>query len=416
VSSQPSKQPNKSVTTVCCGCNLLCDDVTVEADAEKVSAGPQFCEQGKKWLSGEDRPSFLAAVDGKPSEFNRAVDTARTLLLQSRHPLIVGLDQLALSAQSKAIALANRLRASIDVNFSPISSFEFALQKVGRVTSTLGEVRDRSDVVIFWAADPMRSHPRLLERINAANKAVLFVGGVLEPQLPAACSVVRLPGNGLREDLLELMRAEFAGSIANVQTTAVDETTRDFLKFVGEAKHLAIFADPAQFPGYYSAFGLHHYIRARNDHARAVLLPLRTDRQALMAENSLTANFGFARAVDLSLGFPRCSWDEFAAHRLVANGNVDCVLWFCDQSAESVNETIKSAPKTNWIVLNANPAIKPVDARVEIAMKRLGLDESGDALRVDDVLLPVDEIRDSSSFSAGEFLKLLTPVARLSEA
>jgi formylmethanofuran dehydrogenase subunit B len=388
----------------------------VEVDAANPVAGSQFCEKGKKWLSRAGEPSFLAAVDGKPSELNRAIETARTLLLQSRRPLIVGLDQLALSAQAQAIALTNRLRAAIDVNFSPLSSFEFALQKVGRVTATLGEVRDRSDVVIFWAADPMRSQPRLLERIDAANKTVFFVGGALDPQLPAGSSSVRLPGNGLREDLLELMRADFVGSRVNVQTTAVDETTRDFLKVVGEAKHLAVFADPAQFSGYYSAFGLHHYIRARNDHARAVLLPLRTDRQALMAENSLTANYGFARAVDTSLGFPRCNWDEFAAHRLVEHGNVDCVLWFCDETVESINQRIKSGPSTNWIVLNANAAAKPVGAQVEIALKRLGLDESGDALRVDDVLLPVDKIRDSSSLSAGEFLKLLTPVARLSEA
>ncbi|MEQ1905911.1 MAG: hypothetical protein ABL888_17105 [Pirellulaceae bacterium] len=416
MSSQPSKQPPKTLRTVCCGCNLLCDDVTVEVDAANAVAGARFCEKGKQWLSCADKPSHLAAVDGKPSESTRAVDTARTLLLQSRRPLIVGLDQLSLSAQSQAIALANRLRAAVDVSFSPLSSFEFALQKVGRVTATLGEVRDRSDVVIFWAADPMRSHPRLLERIDAANKTVVFVGGASEPQLPAASSEFRLPGKGVRADLLELLRTEFAGSRVNLDMKTVDEETRTFLEIVGNAKHLAVFADPAQFTGYYSAFGLHQFVRARNDRARAVLLPLRTDGQALMAENNLVANLGFARAVDLSLGFPRYNWDEFAAHRLVENGNVDCVLWFCGEAVESVNQRIKSAPATNWIVVHANPATTHVDAQVQVFMKRLGLEESGDALRLDDVMIPVDQIRESSSFSAGEFLKLLTSVARLSEA
>jgi len=35
-----------------------------------------------------------------------------------------------------------------------------ALQRVGRVSATLGEIKNRADVVVFWGADPMVSQPR----------------------------------------------------------------------------------------------------------------------------------------------------------------------------------------------------------------------------------------------------------------
>ncbi len=407
MSNQPIQQSIKTLTTVCCGCGLLCDDVSAEVTASQTVATSGWCEKGKRWLSNAANSSSLTAIDGLPAELSRTIDRARDLLFQARNPLIVGLDQLSLSAQSLAVKLARSLRGSIDVSFSPLSSFEFALQKIGRVTATLGEVRDRSDVIIFWATDPMRTHPRLLERVGAKNKTLYFVGGVGEPQLPDSPMAHRLPGPGRRDDLVELLRSDSADAKVNLGENAIAAATLDFIETVRRAKHLTIFTDPAQFPGYYSAFGLHQLVRERNDNARAVLLPLQNAQQAMMAENCLTANFGFARAVDLTLGFPRCNWDEFAAHRLLENRIPDCVLWICDEEAVAVNRRIESAPSINWIVLNSNASVAPVNAKIQVRIKKLGLEESGDATRFDDLTIPVDQIYDSPACSAGEFLMRL---------
>ena len=41
-----------------------------------------------------------------------------------------------------------------------------AIQEVGESTSTLGEIRNRADLVIFWGVDPFQSHPRHWERYS----------------------------------------------------------------------------------------------------------------------------------------------------------------------------------------------------------------------------------------------------------
>src|SRR5262249_39521815 len=37
---------------------------------------------------------------------------------------------------------------------------------VGKVTCTLGEVRNRADLVVFWGSDPLTTHPRHWERYS----------------------------------------------------------------------------------------------------------------------------------------------------------------------------------------------------------------------------------------------------------
>ena len=49
-----------------------------------------------------------------------------------------------------------------------------AIQQVGESTCSLGEVRNRADLVVFWGADPATSHPRHFERYSVDAKG-LFV-------------------------------------------------------------------------------------------------------------------------------------------------------------------------------------------------------------------------------------------------
>ena len=41
-----------------------------------------------------------------------------------------------------------------------------AVQRVGKVSASLGEVKNRADVVVFWGSDPVVTHPRHFERYS----------------------------------------------------------------------------------------------------------------------------------------------------------------------------------------------------------------------------------------------------------
>src|SRR6185312_11785133 len=79
-----------------------------------------------------------------------------------------------------AVALADRLGALVRTGAAddPWPGAP-AVPLRGASTATLGEIRDRSRLVVIWREDPESTHPRLLERLGfgggAADRTLVLV-------------------------------------------------------------------------------------------------------------------------------------------------------------------------------------------------------------------------------------------------
>src|SRR6185436_15516837 len=105
----------------------------------------------------------------------QAVAKAADILSQSRAPLIWGLSRSSTAGQKAAVLLGEQIGATVDTTASVCHGPSImAIQEVGESTCSLGEVRNRADLVIFWGADPAESHPRHFERYSVDAKG-LFV-------------------------------------------------------------------------------------------------------------------------------------------------------------------------------------------------------------------------------------------------
>src|SRR3954447_26437121 len=97
--------------------------------------------------------------------YDAALAEAAQLLRQARYPVFYGLSRSSTEGQRAAVSLADYLGATVDTTASLCHAPSvMALQEVGESTCSLGEVRNRADLVIYWGADPLRTHPRHLER------------------------------------------------------------------------------------------------------------------------------------------------------------------------------------------------------------------------------------------------------------
>ena len=74
-------------------------------------------------------------------------------LLTAHAPLVYLAPELTCEAQREAVAIADLLRASLD-SVSRAMAGVLAAQQRGRASATLGEIRNRADLVIFWGVDP----------------------------------------------------------------------------------------------------------------------------------------------------------------------------------------------------------------------------------------------------------------------
>ena len=91
--------------------------------------------------------------------------------------MVYGLSRSATEGQRAAIALADRIGASIDTTASLCHAPSvMALQAAGESTGTLGEFKNRADLVIYWGSNPVVSHPRHMERYSLEPRGEFVAG------------------------------------------------------------------------------------------------------------------------------------------------------------------------------------------------------------------------------------------------
>ena len=143
------KQIFDDVACTVCGC--VCDDLQLEVEQGRITAAWRACELAEPWLLGQPKRSIPPAQIGDSvATIGDAVRHAAGILDRSHAPLIYGLSRSSTAGQRAAVRLADRLGATIDTTASTCHAPSImAVQNVGESTSTLGEVRNRSDLVVY---------------------------------------------------------------------------------------------------------------------------------------------------------------------------------------------------------------------------------------------------------------------------
>jgi formylmethanofuran dehydrogenase subunit B len=154
--------------------------VTVQRSGDDVRLQPP-CGLGAEWFSARARrPAVTSAatIRGRPADVETALTRAAGLLRGSRRPLVQGFDGASVEDARAAVALADRLGALVatDGVSGPWPGAP-AVPLRGASTATLGEIRDRSRLVVVWREDPESTHPRLLDRLGFGGSPSQSSGG-----------------------------------------------------------------------------------------------------------------------------------------------------------------------------------------------------------------------------------------------
>jgi formylmethanofuran dehydrogenase subunit B len=327
----------------CAGCGCLCDDIEVTENGLV-----RTCPLGDAWFAEVDRPPF-ARVEGREVSLEEAADAAAAILREARAPLVYGLAGTSCEAQRRAVALAEAAGAVIDVGAAANAAF-------GWSTATFGEIRDRAELVVLWRADPVVTHPRLLERLRLDPSRTIVVdsqrtataehGEFVEVEDDFETLWALRAGEGA---LAGRLRA--AGHVAFIHG-ALDELT---------------------------ALGLHSLVRdlARDRHA--VTLGLRAGN-ARGAEDVLAWQTGFAATVDFARGFPR------------------------ERAVEQVDAALVVAADLQLGVPTVGINARATSARVAFVTATDGIEVAGTAHRMDGVPIPLRAPRESDRPSTEDVL------------
>ncbi len=395
--ASPSVEANTLADVPCPFCCCACDDLQVNFADGRIASVDGACELARPWFLGEparERPK--CRVDGRPAEFDEAIQRAAELLRAARYPLIYGLGRASCEAQAIAVDIAELLSGVIDVPASRAATG--ALQAVGEVTATLGEIHSRADLVVACEVDPVTTHPRFFERyapINGVTKPHLIVVDSRRTQTAESAdewiairaggeydvaAVLRGLGHGLR--LSPEQAIERTGVALPVWQSLYDrmKQARYGVLLTGESDDSPATRRKSE--------ALAHLVRELNHHTRFVSLRLRSAPNGLGAEIVLAGRTGYSSAVDFSRGFPRFDPDEFAAEKLLAAGEVDAALVVCDDPLAHLSITAKQRfSKLPTIALDWQDTATMAAARVSIPLATIGVESGGTIFRADGIPL-----------------------------
>jgi len=161
----------KAVTCPVCGC--LCDDIEATVQDGRIVKVKNSCAMSESKFLGYNGHRLLKPLvrkDGELAEasLKEAVTRAAEILAGADYPLLYGWSSTSCEAIRVGLELAEEVGGVID-NTSTVCHGPSALsiQDVGISTCTLGQVRHRADLVIYWGSNPWAAHPRHIERYTS---------------------------------------------------------------------------------------------------------------------------------------------------------------------------------------------------------------------------------------------------------
>lgn len=390
------------VGITCLGCGLLCDDVTVAVANGRASEMSPACALGTAWLASGLVPDHIRSDQGDIA-LDAAINDAATLLAGARGRLLVYLGPgLTIEALKPAVAIADGLRAVVDTATSPpAASGILAGQRRGRAAATLGELKNRADLVILWGVDLEHTYPRLVERLidpagthvpgGRSSRTVVSVRIGVDGSADADLTLQFPPGAELAA--LSHLRSILSGRAApdGVAIAGLAELAAR----VAAAKYVAIVASgeptEAQRPAQ-RAEGLIALAQAMNGPTRAALYTLRSGDNRNGIESLLTWQTGFPLAVDFRRGVP-----EYAPDRrgLDDMASVDAALIVGDWR-DIPSAAVAALEKLPTVVIGPAASEAPFAPHIAVDTGRAGLHEGGTAYRMDDVPLALTPVLDGN--------------------
>jgi len=413
----------ENVACTVCGC--VCDDLRITLEGGRIARAEGACRLAEPWFLGQDtlQPP-VAQIAGQAASLEAALVRATDILRTASSPLIYGLSRSSTEGQRAAIALAEQIGATIDTTASRCHAPSvMALQEVGESTCTLGEIKNRADLVIFWGSNPVESHPRHFERYSVLPRGRFIPGGRadrtlvvadVKPTASTEAADLFLPVKpGCDFEALVTLRSLIRGGPveATASTGAPLPLLKDLAHRMKSCRYGIVF-----FGLGLSMTGLGHHnveallllVRDLNDYTRFFARRMRVQGDVTGADTVLTWQTGYPFSVSLSRGYPRYNPGEFSANNMLERGEVDaCLLVGSEGVARFSEAAVDHLRRVPTIALD-HPTIESViPPTVRFTTAVYGVHRPGTAYRMDGIPIPLRAFLPTDYPSDGDVLRMI---------
>jgi formylmethanofuran dehydrogenase subunit B len=416
-SSQDSESKLKIVRDATCTyCSCVCDDIDLTVEGQRITVAERACELGERWFLQQrvvQRPACL--IHGQPATLAEGIEQAARILASAKYPLVYGLSNTTTEAQRMAVAIADWIGGNVDTTTSvDHGPSGVAFQGVGEVTCSLGEVRNRGDLLIFWGTDPAVSHPRHFSKYSLQPKGLFVPRGRadrtcvvidVQPTESAKDADVFIqikPGSDF--EVAWILRALAAGIPIDADQVQAEtgqplSVWQDLIARMKQAKFGVLFYGK----GVTLTRGKHvnteailALTRDMNRYTRFTCRSNRGHGNVAGADNVLTWRTGYPFGVNLSRGYPRFNPGEYTAVEMLARQEPDAALIIAsDPVANFPQPTREHLASIPYVALDPQESATTRSAAVAFTVATYGINVPGTVYRMDDVPIPLRPAFDS---------------------
>jgi len=348
----------------------------------------------------------------KEASWDEALDKAADILVEAKRPLLYGFSSTECDAQGKGVELAEILGAILDNTASVCHGPSLlAIQDVGAPTSTLGEYKNRADLVIFWGSNPVHAHPRHLSRYSDFIRGYFRKDGrndrfivVVDPRNTHTAQIADMyiqvnPNEDY--ELINTIRATLRGvELDGDEVSGIPmEKIKELVEILKSCNFGVIFF------GMGLTQSLSHHrnvdaaiclVRELNDHTKFSLTPMRGHYNVAGANQVFTWQTGYAYSIDFSKGYPRYNPGEFSSVDVLMRNEVDASLIVASDPASNFPAAaVKNMFKHPLILIEPHHTPTSVNADIILPPAIAGIECEGTAYRMDSVPLRLRKVKDA---------------------
>jgi len=345
--------------------------------------------------------------------YDEAIDEAAKILTLSKRPLLYGWASASCEVHAKGILLAEEIGAVID-NTSSVchGPTGLAVHEKGMPSATLGQIKNRSDVIVFWGCNPVQAHPRHMSRYSSFPRGFFTEKGRKGRRI-ISVDVRKTHTSGMADEYVEVqqgsdylvisaLRAILSGR-ADVVPSKVGNVTKEqlikIIEILKSARFGVIFfgmgltQSKSRYKNIDNAISL---VTELNSFTKFVLMPMRGHYNVTGFNQVCTWETGFPTSVDFSRGSPYYNPGETAANDVLYRKEADAAMIIAaDAASHFPANSVRELAKIPVIQIDPHWNSTTEISNIVIPTAICGIDAGGTAYRMDGVSLRLRKMIES---------------------
>ena len=391
---------------VCPFCGCLCDDLEATVEGGRITKVKNACAISMVKFQNYDKDRLTSPMIRKngelvPAGLEEAIEKTAEILVDSKYPLLYGWSSTSCEALRVGIELAEELGGVIDNTTTTCHGPSvLGVQDVGESTCTLGDVKNRADLIVYWGSNPVHAHPRHFARYTFGTKGKFRLD---RSERKLVVVDVRRTHTARQADLFIQIEPKKDYELLSALRMAIrfEEIEQDSVGGVPKEKieELADLLISCQYGVIFYGLGLTMsrgkernieaallLARDLNMRTKFLIMPMRGHFNVAGADEVTTWQTGYPYAVEFTHGYPRYNPGDTTAFDILSRGECDATLVVASDPVSNFPQAaVKNLVKIPVAVIDPRPSLTSTVAEVVIPTSLVGIEAEGTAYRMDTV-------------------------------